>query len=329
MSDVTEDRSDSRRLFDDRSSAAPVADEVMPDQIARFAGTRPLYVLPNAWGARLSAARWNFSGLTTLKSCALRELVLGFRAAGSATIVRSVADGSMRKRPMLGAVSLMNPAQDVEWLIDGRCEVVHIYIPRTALQDFSRKAFGSDLSHLMREFVGVRDPWLSAYFQMLNSEIAHAAREPDAADPLFLAETESILLRHLLEWHSDADRGDLKALERARRIPPLRSTVLRRVQDYIEIHLGEDIHLAQLAAVACMSEDHFLRSFRAACGTTPYQYVIEKRVEKARQLLADTRIPIGQIARDCGFKNAPQLSLRFRAATGVSPSRYRASSARA
>jgi hypothetical protein len=105
MSETSEDRSDSRRGFDDRYSAAPVADEVMPDQIARFAGTRPLYVLPNAWGARLSAARWNFSGLTTLKSCALRELVLGFRAAGSATIVRSLADGSMRKRPMLGAVA--------------------------------------------------------------------------------------------------------------------------------------------------------------------------------------------------------------------------------
>jgi AraC family transcriptional regulator len=74
-----------------------------------------------------------------------------------------------------------------------------------------------------------------------------------------------------------------------------------------------------------MSDDHFLRSFRAACGTTPYQYVIEQRVEKACRMLADTRIPISQIASECGFKNAPQLSLRFRAAIGMSPSRYRAS----
>jgi AraC family transcriptional regulator len=74
-----------------------------------------------------------------------------------------------------------------------------------------------------------------------------------------------------------------------------------------------------------MSDDHFLRSFRTACGTTPYQYVIEKRVEKACRMLADTRIPIGHIAHECGFKSAPQLSLRFRAAMGVSPSRYRAS----
>ena len=308
----------------DRWSAAP-ADGSTPHQIARFSGTRPVYVLPNAWGARLSAARWKFNGLTKLKSGALHELVLGFRVAGTATILRSVSEGSVRRRPVLGAVSLMNPAQNAEWLIDGGCEVVHVYIPRTALQDFSRKAFGSDLSHFLHEFVGVRDPWLSAYFQMLNSEIAYAAAEPDPGDPVFLAETESMLMRHLLEWHSDADQSDLKALERGRRIPPLRSAVLQRVKEYVDVHLAEDVHLGHLAAVACMSDDHFLRSFRVACGTTPYQYVIEKRVEKACRLLAGTRIPISQIARECGFKNAPQLSLRFRAATGVSPSRYRVS----
>ena len=297
----------------------------VPDRVAQFSGTRPLYVLPKAWGARLSAARWKFNGQTTLKPYALQELVLGCRASGTATVIRSVAEGSMRKRPVLGAVSLMNPSQNAEWLIDGSCEVVHIYIPHTALQEFSQKAFGSDLSHFLREFVGVRDPWLSAYFQMLIAEIEYAAADPAGTDPLFLAETEVMLLRHLIEWHSDADVSDLKAFERGRHIPPLRSAVLRRVKEYVDLHLADEIHLGDLAAVACMSEDHFLRSFRAACGTTPYQYVIEKRVEKACRLLAETRMPISQVARDCGFKNAPQLSLRFRAATGMRPSRYRAS----
>lgn len=324
MSNALEEHSDTRHRSDDRSSVN-AGDVSVPERIAQFSGTRPLYVLPRAWGARLSAARWNFTGQTTLRPHALQDVVLGCRAGGTATVVRSVAEGTMRKRPVLGAVSLLNPSQDAEWLIEGRCEVVHIYIPRTALQDFSRKAFGSDLSHLVREFVGVRDPWLGAYFQMLNTEIEYASAEPDASDPLFLAETEAMLLRHLIEWHSDADRNDLKALERGRRVPPLRAAVLQRVKDYVEVHLADEIHLTNLAAVACMSDDHFLRSFRAACGTTPYQYVIEKRVERACRMLADTRVPISQIAVDCGFKNAPQLSLRFRAATGMSPSRYRAS----
>jgi AraC family transcriptional regulator len=159
---------------------------------------------------------------------------------------------------------------------------------------------------------------------MLASEIEYAGGG-QAADPLFLAETESILLRHLIEWHRDAQRKDLDAAEGGRHTQPLRSAVLRRVKEYVDVHLAGEIHLGHLAAVACMSDDHFLRSFRTACGTTPYQYVIEKRVEKACRMLADTRVPIGHIAHECGFKSAPQLSLRFRAAMGVSPSRYRAS----
>jgi AraC family transcriptional regulator len=324
MSNALDPRNDARTRFEDGSvGEATVAS--MPDRLALLTGTQPLFVLPQAWGAHLSAARWKFNGQTTIKPHALNELVLGCRSSGTATVVRSVAEGSMRKRPVLGAVSLLNPAQNAEWLIDGRCEVLHVYIPRAALRDYSSKAFGSDLTHFMREFVGVRDAWLSAYFQMLAAEIEFVTSEPDAADPLFLAETEVMLMRHLIEWHSDASRSDLKAMECGRRIPPLRNAVLRRVKEYVDSHLSEEIHLGHLAAVACMSEDHFLRSFRAACGTTPYQYVIEKRVEKACRLLAETRVPISQIARECGFKNAPQLSLRFRAAMGVRPSRYRAS----
>lgn len=296
-----------------------------PDRIAQFSGTHPLYTLPSAWGARLSAARWRFVGQTTLRPGALQELVLGCRVGGSATIVRSVDEGSVRKRPVLGAVSLMNPSQNAEWLIDGGCDVMHVYIPHAAVQDHTRKIFGSDLTERLREFVGVRDPWLAAYFQMLTCEAEQAARDADGADPLFLAETEAMLVRHLIERHSDADRADLRALESGRRIPPLRNAILRRVKDYVEVHLAGEIHLGDLAAVACMSDDHFLRSFRAACGTTPYQYVIQKRVEEACRLLGETNTPISQIAQDCGFKNAAQLSLRFRAATGVSPSRYRAS----
>ena len=323
MANAIDETIEARHRFDD--AATPFASASVPDRIAQFSGTKPLYVLPTASGGHLSAARWHFSGRTTLKSQVLEDFVLGCRTAGTATVIRSVEEGSQRKRPVLGAVSLINPSQNAEWLIDGQCEVTHVYIPRPALQDFSRKAFGSDLSHFVREFVGVRDQWLSAYFQMLGCEIDYVAAEPDAGDPLFLAETEAMLLRHLIEWHSDADRSDLKALERGRRIPPLRSAVLRRVKEYAAAHLTEEIHLANLAAVACMSDDHFLRSFRAASGTTPYQYLIEQRVEKARHLLADTRTPINQIASECGFKNAPQLSLRFRAATGMSPSRYRTS----
>lgn len=169
----------------------------MPERIAQLCGTRPLRVLARAAGAQLSAARWRFNGLTP-QARALDELVLGCRTSGTATIVRSTAQASVRKRPVLGAVSLLNPAQNAEWLIDGACEVIHVYIPRPALQEFSRKAFGSDLSHRVRDFVGVRSRAFAAYFQMLAAEIEWAAANGDAADSRFLAETQGLLMRRLI-----------------------------------------------------------------------------------------------------------------------------------
>jgi AraC family transcriptional regulator len=105
----------------------------------------------------------------------------------------------------------------------------------------------------------------------------------------------------------------------------LRSVTLTRVQDYIGANLANNIALPDLAAIAYMSTGHFLRAFRAALGTTPYHYVLEQRLRRACSLLRTTTLPVSCIARDCGFKTPSQLSSKFRARVGASPSQYRAS----
>ena len=62
---------------------------------------------------------------------------------------------------------------------------------------------------------------------------------------------------------------------------PAAPGLLRRAEDYIRANLAGEISLASLARLSCMSVDHFLRLFRAACGLTPYQYVLEQRLRKA------------------------------------------------
>ena len=101
---------------------------------------------------------------------------------------------------------------------------------------------------------------------------------------------------------------------------------MRRVQDYIDAHVAEDISLQQLADLACMSPGHFLRSFRVASGLTPYQYVLEQRRQNARSMLTSGAEPVARIARRCGFKTPSHLSAQFHARFGMSPSRYRAAS---
>jgi AraC family transcriptional regulator len=98
-----------------------------------------------------------------------------------------------------------------------------------------------------------------------------------------------------------------------------------RIEEHVRAHLADAIHLASLAEIANMSVDHFLRSFRAATGTTPYQYILGLRLAKASTMLRETVVPIATIATQCGFHGASHFSVAFSDRFGTRPSQYRRS----
>ena len=71
---------------------------------------------------------------------------------------------------------------------------------------------------------------------------------------------------------------------------------LRRVTEFIALHLDQDLTLAQLGAVACMSRFHFARLFKRSTGLPPHRFVVRARIDHARALLAEQRLPIRRIA---------------------------------
>jgi AraC family transcriptional regulator len=157
---------------------------------------------------------------------------------------------------------------------------------------------------------------------MLISEMEIYRDFAGQADSLLLGQLHQVLVRHLLRWHSTAPRSTLRALDGTEHAP-LASAPLRQVIDYINANYAEDIGLAELAALACQSEDHFIRGFRAATGITPYRYLLRVRLRRACALLRDSELAIGEIASATGFRGAAYFSTRFRHYVGVSPSRYR------
>lgn len=100
---------------------------------------------------------------------------------------------------------------------------------------------------------------------------------------------------------------------------------LRRVIDYIESHLNQPIHLAELAQTAGMSIFHFCRTFKCATGASPYHYVSQRRIERGRELLANSCLPIAELALACGFSNQSHFTAAFSKEFGISPNRYRRS----
>lgn len=98
---------------------------------------------------------------------------------------------------------------------------------------------------------------------------------------------------------------------------------LRRVVEYINDNLTEDLTLAELAAVAGMNPHHFSRAFKLATGCPPHQYVINCRVERAKKLLADDCLPLVEVGLSVGFQNQSHFTTLFHRLTGVTPKAYR------
>jgi AraC family transcriptional regulator len=149
--------------------------------------------------------------------------------------------------------------------------------------------------------------------------LAELARRPEATDPLLseqLGLSFAVCTLRLLS-HRPALRP-----ERPDALSPDR---LRRVLDHIEDALEDgDLSLAELAAVARLSPFHFSRAFKAASGQAPHQFVLARRVERAKALLARPDLALAEIAYRAGFASQAHFSTAFRRATGTTPARYRA-----
>ena len=98
---------------------------------------------------------------------------------------------------------------------------------------------------------------------------------------------------------------------------------LRRALSYIEDNLGQDISLRDIATVAGLSVSHFTPLFRETVGLPVHQYLIRRRVERAKDLLSQSRMPISQIALETGFAHQSHLARNMRRVLGVSPRAFR------
>jgi len=98
---------------------------------------------------------------------------------------------------------------------------------------------------------------------------------------------------------------------------------MRRVAEHVEAYLEAPLSLGDLARVANMSVFHFARLFKARIGVPPHQYVLRKRIDRAKQLLGDASLTIAEIAVRCGFSHQPHFTKAFHQIAGVTPTDWR------
>jgi AraC family transcriptional regulator len=91
---------------------------------------------------------------------------------------------------------------------------------------------------------------------------------------------------------------------------------------YIHDHLNQAINLAHLAKFVGISQFYFCRLFKRSMQITPYQYILQRRIERAKQLLQERQFPISDIALQCGFANQSHFTRQFKRMTGITPFRF-------
>jgi AraC family transcriptional regulator len=127
------------------------------------------------------------------------------------------------------------------------------------------------------------------------------------------------LVIHLFRSHLTVRMSDQIELSRAGPV----DRRLRRAIEFMHDNFGRELALEEIAASAYLSEYHFARLFKQITRVTPHVYLANLRLERARKLLADTALPISEIASMVGYQSQSHFSKMFKSVVGITPRSYR------
>lgn len=166
----------------------------------------------------------------------------------------------------------------------------------------------------LRPKIGIRDPVIGCMAEVWRGEV----QKRGAGGRIHAEALATTLIVHLFRMNG-TDGDNSRAVNGG--ITGMR---FRRIVEYIEEHLSENISLRTLASLVGFSVHHFNDVFKAETGTAPHQFVIERRVHRAKELLLGSSLPIAEVAVAVGFSGQSHFTLHFRRLAGTTPARFRA-----
>jgi AraC-like DNA-binding protein len=142
-------------------------------------------------------------------------------------------------------------------------------------------------------------------------------------DPMWVQESLHTTLDLLLDRQSEAwhEVNQVQAVRAVTKEELYRR--LYKARDYAYATLDQPVSLDDLAYVACLSTNYFLRSFRGLYKQTPHQFIISKRMDRARSLLKTTDLSVSEICLAVGFQSLGSFSWLFKRRCGLSPEAFR------
>jgi AraC family transcriptional regulator len=187
-----------------------------------------------------------------------------------------------------------------------------LFLEPNHLAQVAYESMNVDRVELMPQFASL-DPLIYQLGRALQSEM----ESQGSGSRLFVDSLTTALSIHLLR-HYTVRQQPLQTY--ADGLPPRK---LQQAIDYIQAYLAQDLSLEAIASTVEMSRYYFARLFKQSMGISPYQYVLQQRIERAKALLRNSSLSIAEIAHQVGFADQSQLTVQFRKFTGTTPLDYR------
>ena len=195
------------------------------------------------------------------------------------------------------------------WLLEGAIDVAGFYLPVALGDRLARQVETAAEGSSEYQFS-------DALVTAATLQIVEELRLGPEADARFLDDLARGLVRQTEGVFAGRTGGRVSPA-------PTQLSRLKSALDWIDRHLDTEINNTALARHVGLGESHFRHVFAAAFGVSPSLYVRQRRLERARELLALTSRPIAHIASDCGFASQSHLTTCFKARHGVTPARFR------
>ncbi|MBR0688631.1 helix-turn-helix transcriptional regulator [Bradyrhizobium manausense] len=276
---------------------------------------------------RCSAGQgWKGVELRTYRYCgldvpvpAMADFMIVSYKRGSTMMERRFEGRWTRTECHPGDVSLLTRSQASHWHWTEQIDVSHVYLSDAVVSRVAADVLERPIAAVrLHDILRTQSPIVTEAVEAISRE----AGGNGIGGALYVDALSTQLVVNLLrnfasvQFVDKSGRGEL---------PP---AIRKRIVDYIEARIDQPLSLEELAEVASMGVWTFGKRFRASFQTSPHQYVVDRRLEKAQQMLALGRLPVKAIASECGFADQAHLTRVMRARLGRTPAALRDDSSR-
>ncbi|MBO9644986.1 MAG: helix-turn-helix transcriptional regulator [Pseudacidovorax sp.] len=213
-----------------------------------------------------------------------------------------------------GDISLLTRSQQSHWNWTAPIDVTHVYLSESLVSRVAVDVLGKPIAEVrLHDLLRTED----AAMRAVVDAMAREAGESAIGGAVYVDALSTQLAVHLLRHYASVDFVDRSGDGQ------LPATLRRRLEDYIEANLQQSLTLDMLAAIAGMGVWSFCKRFRASFQVSPHCYIVDRRLQRARDLLIQGTLPPKAVAAECGFADQAHLTRAMRARMGCTPATLR------